>query len=204
MPERAYPDITAVILAGGRGQRFGGCDKGLIRLAGKPLIEHVLRALTSQAGEILISAGPDRPYYSDYGYPVIADRGEGYQGPLAGLYSALLAARTRYLLSVPCDSPLVPVDLALRLHTALTGTSSALAVAHDGVRMQYLCALLSHTLAPSLGNYLAQGGRKVADWINSCRPVIVDFSDQPEAFANVNTPQQLRSLASTLPANPAC
>jgi molybdenum cofactor guanylyltransferase len=112
-------DITGVILAGGRGSRLGGVDKGLVPLHGRPLIEHVIDALRPQVGALLISANRNRDIYASYGYPVIADVMGDYDGPLAGMLSAMRAAGTAYILTTPCDAPSIPADLARRLAEAL-------------------------------------------------------------------------------------
>ena len=108
--------ITGVILAGGRAQRMGGCDKGLIKLLGKPLVEYVIRALKPQVAEMIINANRNRERYAAYGYPIIADLMDGFYGPLAGMASAMQAARTPYIVTTPCDSPFVPSDLVKRLY----------------------------------------------------------------------------------------
>lgn len=180
--------VTGVVLAGGRARRMGGADKGLLPLAGRPMVEHVLAALAPQVAGVLISANRNRERYAALGHPVVADRMGEHEGPLAGVASAMRAARTPYLLVVPCDSPLLPADLAERLCRALEQAGAELSVAHDGERMQPVFALLSCTLLPSLLAYLDGGGRKVDAWYAERRLVLADFAGQAEAFLNVNTP----------------
>ncbi len=190
----ATGDITGVILAGGRGRRLGGADKGLALLAGRPLVEYAIEALKPQVGNLCISANRNLERYAAYGYRVIPDSVAGHAGPLAGLLSAMEIASTRFVLCVPCDAPAVPADLAARLHAALVREHAALAVAHDGVRLQPLFALLRRTLAPALRAYLEQGGREAGRFLRTQAAAIVDFSGQAEAFVNVNTPEDLRRL----------
>ncbi len=193
-----YPDVTAVILAGGRARRMGGQDKGLITLNHRPLIDYALAALQDQAGAILINANRNRERYARTGHPVIADQRSGFEGPLAGMASALARMHTRYLVSVPCDCPALPIDLVSRLLQAREQADAELAVAHDGIRLQPVFALLDRALLPSLEAYLDADGRKIDHWYGQHRMAIADFSDQPEAFANVNTPDDLERMAQAL------
>ena len=106
-PDRS--NITAVILAGGRGKRLGGQDKGLVELDGKPLIEHILDAIASQVDRVTINANRNQQSYANYGYPVINDNMADYQGPLAGFAAALSACNTDYIVTLPCDGPYVAI-----------------------------------------------------------------------------------------------
>jgi molybdenum cofactor guanylyltransferase len=188
-------DVTAVVLAGGRARRMGGHDKGLIELNRVPLIEYALVALQGQVDTILINANRNIERYAGLGYPVIEDRHIGFNGPLAGMASALLAMHTRYLVTVPCDSPALPQDLVDRLLHARSDADAELAVAHDGTRMQPVFALLERTLLPSLERFLEADGRKIDQWYAQHRFALADFSDQPNAFINVNTPEDLARLS---------
>ena len=184
-------DITGVILAGGRGSRLGGADKGLVPLRGRPLIEHVMSILQPQVGRLIISANRNRETYTSYGYPVIADVIGDDHGPLAGILSALRTADTPFVLCAPCDTPAPPSDLAVRLSTALVRDQAPLAVATCGARLQPVFALLHRSLARSLEEYLAGGGREAGEWMRRQGAVLVDFSDSPDAFVNINTPRDL-------------
>ena len=186
--------VTAVVLAGGRGRRMGGEDKGLVPLAGRPMVEHVLQAVQPQVGAVVLSANRNRERYEALGYPVVADAVGDFWGPLAGVASAMRVARSPYLLTVPCDAPLVPGDLAAVLYRALRGEGADIAVAHDGERMQQAFALLSCRLLGDLGEYLAAGERKVQVWYARHRLVTADFSARGEVFANVNTPEERAAI----------
>jgi molybdopterin-guanine dinucleotide biosynthesis protein A len=193
-------DVTAVILAGGRARRMGGQDKGLIELNGMPLIAHALTALQGQVDTILINANRNTGRYAGMGYTVIADRHSGFSGPLAGMASALAVMQTRYLVTVPCDSPALPRDLVDRLLHARAVAGAELAVAHDGTRMQPVFALLQRSLRPGLEQFLDAGGRKIDQWYARHRVALADFSDRPDAFTNVNTPHDLARLSRPGPA----
>jgi molybdopterin-guanine dinucleotide biosynthesis protein A len=182
-------EVTALILAGGQGRRMGGEDKGLLDVAGKPLVQHVLEAVKPQVDGILISANRNHERYAAYGYRVLADPLEGYQGPLAGFLAGIRVARTPYLVTLPCDGPLLGGDLVARLRAALEAAGAEIAVAHDGRRLQPVYALLKTALRPSLEAYLAEGERKIDLWFGRHRWTTADFSDAPEQFANVNTPE---------------
>jgi molybdopterin-guanine dinucleotide biosynthesis protein A len=188
--------ITAVILAGGRSQRMGGEDKGLVELAGKTMVDHVIERIRHQAGSVIINANRNLERYQAFGYPVVSDDIGDYSGPLAGMASAMRLADTDYLASVPCDSPLIPDDLVQRLYEALIRDGADISVAHDGVRMQPVCALLRRGLLPSLLDYLHAGGRKIDLWYSQHHCVTADFSDTPESFVNINTPQEHSRIGS--------
>jgi molybdopterin molybdotransferase len=178
--------ITGVVLAGGLGRRMQGADKGLVALAGEPMVAHVLRALCPQVGAVLLNANRNLERYAGFGHPVIADCLDGYAGPLAGVLSALRRAATEFLLAVPCDAPLLAPDLAARLHAACVSGEADLAVARDARGLQPVFMLLHRRVAPALEDYLGAGGRRVDAWFDRVRVTEVDFSDTPDAFVNVN------------------
>ena len=189
-------EISAVVLAGGLGRRMGGEDKGLVEFEGKPLIAHVMDAIGPQVGELFINANRNLERYRAFGRPVIADELTGFQGPLAGMLSALGRISNPLLLVVPCDAPRLPSDLAARLLAALQREEAEIAVAHDGQRMQPVHALIQRELKTSLESFLAGGERKIDRWYAMHRPALADFSDRPEAFVNINTLDQLGHLES--------
>ena len=187
-------EITAVILAGGRGRRMGGKDKGLMEINDLPLIEHVLSSVSPQAGHLIINANRNIEEYQRYGFPVVSDTMADYQGPLAGFASAMAAAETEYIVTIPCDSPLLPDDLVQRLVQALNREDAELAVAQDGERLQPVFALLRVSLLPSLLDFLQRGDRKIDLWYAQHKMAKADFSDIPETFLNVNTPADQQQL----------
>jgi molybdopterin-guanine dinucleotide biosynthesis protein A len=191
--EIATRDITGVILAGGRGSRLGGVDKGLVPLHGRPLIEHVIDALRPQVGSLLVSANRNRDVYASYGYPVIADVMGDYDGPLAGMLSTMRAAGTAYILTAPCDAPSIPADLARRLAAALAGANAVAAAVSLQGQLQPVFALLHRSLADDLEQRLKQGERGAGDWLRRHRAVPVDFSDAAGAFMNINSLQELQA-----------
>jgi len=187
-------DITAVILAGGKGQRLGGQDKGLLHYQGKPLVEHVLERITPQVNHILINANRNQKRYSSYGYTVFSDDLQDYQGPLAGFSAAMKAATTDYIITLPCDGPLLPVDLVSRMLAQLNNPTlplAKMAIAHDGKRPQRIYALIATDLMGNLDSFLSKGDRKVGLWFSQQHVAYVDFSDNAEAFLNINTAEQL-------------
>ena len=190
--------ITAVILAGGLARRMGGQDKGLIEINGRPMIEHIINALTPQVGNILINANRNLDQYRRYPYPVIEDMMGEYFGPLVGMASGMQASNTDYLLTVPCDSPFIPPVLADRLLHELQDGQADISVAHDSTRMQPVFALLRKDLLPSLMTYLEDGGRKIDTWYAEHRLARTDFSDWPDAFINFNTPEERKDVEQKL------
>ncbi len=190
----AARDITGVILAGGQGKRLGGVDKGLVTLHGKPLIEHVIAVLQPQVGGMLISANRNLEVYSAYGFPVVADVIGDYDGPLAGMLSAMRAAGTPYILTAPCDAPRLPADLAQRLCAALARANADAAVAASGGQMQPVFALLRTRLAGELQKFLEAGGRGVGEWMRRLPAAVSDFPGGEGFFMNINTAEELRNI----------
>ncbi|MFQ5938346.1 MAG: molybdenum cofactor guanylyltransferase MobA [Acidiferrobacterales bacterium] len=187
-----YPrsEITGVVLAGGRGRRMGGVDKGLIPLNGKPMIAHAIGALRPQVEALIINANRNLDSYTAFGHQVVPDMVGDYFGPLAGMASAMEVAVTQYVLTVPCDSPLVPWDLGQRLYDRLVSEDAEISVAHDGERMHPVFTLLQRSLLPSLRGYLEAGERKIDRWFEKHRLAITYFNDVPETFLNVNSPEE--------------
>lgn len=183
--------ISGVILAGGMGRRMGGVDKGLIEFLGRPMIEHVAERLKPQVGEILINANRELQHYANLGYPVIEDEIGGFAGPLAGLHKAMQVAAHPYVLTVPCDSPLLPHNLVERLMNGLIERDADLAVAKTGLQAHPVFCLCRKALLPNLEAFLKDGGRKIDTWYSTLEVAEVQFSDNAKAFANVNTPEEL-------------
>ncbi|BCM25922.1 molybdenum cofactor guanylyltransferase MobA [Methyloradius palustris] len=186
--------ITGIVLAGGKGSRMDGVDKGLVNFNGKPMVEHVLERLAPQVDQILISANREIAQYEALGYPVIQDDIAGFAGPLAGLQKGLQVAESAYVLTVPCDSPLLPPNLASRLMNSLIKHDADLAVVKTGSQTQPVFCLYRTSVLPSLEQYLESGGRKVEDWQNSLEAVSVSFTDNAKAFSNINTRDELTML----------
>lgn len=188
------PGISALILAGGLARRMGGADKGLIELAGRPMVAWILERLHPQTDEVIINANRNQQDYAAYGCAVVGDEVEGFAGPLAGMAAGLAATRNQWIATVPCDSPLVPDDLIARLWQALENESAELSVAEVEGRMQPVFALLPVDLLSDLREYLTSGGRKIDAWFSSHRFALADFSDTPRAFVNVNTPEEVEEV----------
>ena len=187
--------ITPVILAGGRGRRMGEKDKGLVLLNDRPLIEYVIDAIAEQNTNILISANQNLERYSEYGYPVISDRVGGFQGPLAGMAAAMKVATTPYILTLPCDAPFVYSGYQDAMWAGLQGQQTDLAVAYDGRRLQPVHALLPVSLRSELEDFLSGSVRRVDTWYSAHAMGLVDFSDRPQMFHNLNTPEELECYA---------
>jgi molybdopterin-guanine dinucleotide biosynthesis protein A len=190
--------ITGLILAGGRAQRMGGIDKGLIPFLSKPLIESAIQRLGSQVGPILINANRNITKYASYGHPVIMDEAPDFSGPLAGFAAGLKVCATPYLLTAPCDSPLLPTNLGIKLATEMTRGDFQLVYAStketDGkVWAQPVFCLMRTDLQEPLEAFLQKGDLKIDRWFKELRSSTVVFDDA-QAFANVNTPEELKRL----------
>lgn len=195
-PAPGFETVTGVLLAGGRGQRMGGADKGLIEVAGRPLAARVLDVLAAQSSRTLISANRNLSAYRAFGATVVTDGLDGYQGPLAGIASAMRASATPWLLTSPCDTPLIPADLRRRLAEGLRGEDATLAVCADPEHLHPLHALLPVSLAADLEDYLAAGGRSVRGWIARHRIATVALA--ADHFVNANTRPDLARLEERL------
>jgi len=201
-------NITGLVLAGGRGSRMGGVDKGLQTFRGTPLALHALGRLRSGGGvgPLAINANRHLTDFAAFGVPVWPDADATFAGPLAGFLAGLTHCQTPYLLTVPCDAPLFPLDLPQRLATALQRQNANLALAMAPepdaqgqlhLHLQPVFCLMRTRLLPSLTHFLDQGGHKVQDWCTGHSPALVRFdepNDHPQAFFNANTLTELHQL----------
>jgi molybdenum cofactor guanylyltransferase len=194
------PSITGLVLAGGRATRMGGMDKGLVELAGRPMIAHVLDRLAPQVDQILVNANRNVDRYAAFGWPVVPDTDTGFLGPLAGLVAGLRASDTPLVLTVPCDSPRLATDLAGRLYAVMERDAAEIAVAFDGEWLQPVFMLVHRQVLASLEVFLAAGGRKIDRWFEQHRLARADFSDRKESFVNVNDPAEREALDEKLAA----
>lgn len=192
---KKYDNTAGLILAGGRAQRMGGQDKGLLQLNGHAMIEYVIAGLNRQVCALTINANRNIHAYQQFGYPVIADQLADFQGPLAGMVSAMQDCQHEYMVIAPCDGPFIRDDYVARLHAARARTGSNISVAHDGQRLQPVYTLLASSLCPSLLAYLATGNRKIDLWYQQEGYCVADFADATELFVNINTPQELATAS---------
>ena len=207
----APQDITGLILAGGRGSRMGGVDKGLQNFNGIPLALHTLMRLGPQVESVMINANRNLSAYESFGSAVWPDASADFAGPLSGFLVGLERAETPYVLTVPCDTPRLPLDLAERLSEALVREDADIAMAaapetdehgHAEVRTQPVFCLIKIELSESLVKFTHSGGRKIDAWTAQHKTVVVPFNaegDDPLAFANVNTLTELQALENAAP-----
>ncbi|MFZ4700228.1 MAG: molybdenum cofactor guanylyltransferase MobA [Candidatus Methylumidiphilus sp.] len=186
--------ITGVVLAGGRARRMGGEDKGLMLYRGCPLVSYALNALQQVAG-----TNRNREEYARFGYPVIPDLTDTFDGPLAGLLSAMRSAQTEYVLTVPCDCPQVDGLLLGRLYDTLIAGQADICTAFDGERLHPVFLIAECRLADDLADYLASGQRKVETWLRSHKLALADCSDHTEFFFNINTREELTNTTIPCP-----
>ncbi len=176
-----------------------GKDKGLILLAGRPMLAHVLERIAPQVECVVINANRNQPRYRMFGRRVIGDLDNSYRGPLSGVVSVMRTVKSSYFVCVPCDAPLLPALLVDRLHRALGNSDATCSVAHNGESIQPVFALFRHGAEPALTRFIESGESKVRLWHDQNSSVMVDFSDTPGAFVNINTPEQLRAVERQLP-----
>lgn len=201
--------ITGLILAGGRGSRMGGVDKGLQNFNGIPMALQTMMRLQMQVGQVIINANRNLAAYESFGAAVWPDVLADYAGPLAGFLTGLERCETPYLVTVPCDTPLFPLDLVERLAQALERDDAEIAMAaapekdRDGqvqLRTQPVFCLLRVDLLESLVDFTHKGGRKIDAWTAQHKTVVVPFDqagDEALAFSNANTLPELQQLESS-------
>ncbi|OSN07994.1 molybdenum cofactor guanylyltransferase MobA [Lonsdalea iberica] len=181
--------ITGIILAGGQSSRMGGQDKGLLLLDGIPLYQHVLTRLASQVDSVLINANRHHERYQQSGYPVIGDINRQFAGPLAGMYTGLVTTETEWALFAPCDVPALPLNLVSRLQQHIGHHPAAYAT--DDEHHHPTLLLINKSQTAALEEFLSRGDRKLMLFLNYIHAQPVSFSDQPQAFRNLNTPEEL-------------
>ncbi|MBT4193617.1 MAG: molybdenum cofactor guanylyltransferase [Gammaproteobacteria bacterium] len=195
MNQLQIEDITVVILAGGKGRRMGGQDKGLVNYKNSSLVKHVIDAISLQSDKIIINANRNLDEYSAFGYPVVEDTLHDFQGPLAGFLAAMSNVSTDYILTMPCDGPVIIDDYVNKMKQGLNESTAVLAIASDGTRMQPVYALIPLKLADSLQQFLLTGERKIDLWYQQQDFTLVEFEAESEFFTNINTPQDLKKYS---------
>ena len=169
---------------------MGGVDKGLQLLRGKPMVAWALERLAPQVNEVIVNANQNLEAYARFGHRVVPDAIGGFAGPLAGLHAGLTAASHALAVTVPCDSPFLPLDLVARLRRALG--SHDLAVAKTGDQPHPVFSLVRRSVLEHLAQFLSSGGRKIDAWYASLEVIEVPFDDEAEAFRNINTREELK------------
>lgn len=182
-------NISWVILAGGQASRMGGQDKGLLMLHNIPLIKYVFDKLAQQTDSITINANRNIEIYRQYA-PVISDHFQNYPGPLAGIHSGLMNCNTEWVGFVPCDCPQISDDLVMRFEQQISAEKDIL-VAMNGEHYQPVFTLFHQRTRPKLEAFLQRGERKIIALYKECNTGFVDFSDSPNCFINLNTPEEL-------------
>lgn len=187
-------NISGLILAGGRGKRFNGKDKGLIPYKNSTLVEHAIARLQPQTSHIVVSANRHFEFYQDRGIHFIKDKIVDYAGPLAGIHAALDETKTEWLVSIACDTPCFPQNYVEQLALAAAKNKTLIAVAHSHNRLQNISMLLHKSLYNSLDTFLNAGERKAQIWLEQHNPAIVEFNQPTHVFYNINTPDELSEI----------
>ena len=189
-------NITTVILAGGKAERMNGKDKGLLKINNTFVIEQLYKISAKFTSKVYINANRNINKYKKMGYTVLVDAFDGFQGPLAGIYTALLNTKTDYLLILPCDGPLINDTYFKKM---LSGDDDfEIKCAHDGKRIQPVHALIKNNITESLKKFLLTGQRKIDKWYNDRNLKLIDFSDNKNLFININSPKDLIEYESLL------
>lgn len=194
--------ISGVILSGGESRRFDGNDKGLIEYRGSKLIEHVIKRITPQCSELFINCNRHIEDYAQFGFVLIQDDYSisnpsddkiRFQGPLLGIATAMRVVNHPLMLVCSCDCPQLPMNLAKQLYLAMQSNSADVSYAYDGERNHYLASLWRVSACQeTLNHYLRRGGRTVREFYKTLCVSTADFSDQQDAFINLNEPDDLR------------
>jgi molybdopterin-guanine dinucleotide biosynthesis protein A len=190
------PTIAGVVLAGGRALRMDNQDKGLIIFKNRPLIAYGLEALSFVSQQTFINANRNLIDYEAFGYPVITDQTDSYDGPLAGILTTLIHTDAELLVVTPCDTPYFRAKHLQQILTSRAEHDADIAIAFDGERLHPLFLALKTSLTDNLRDYLASGQRKVGDWLKPLNSVYVDFSHEPSIFININSSDELTALES--------
>ena len=186
--------VTGVVLAGGLARRMNNQDKGLINYKGRPMVSYAIAALNAVADQTLINANRNREQYQAFGLPVVADQTGNFDGPLAGVLTAMIYTDADILVVMPCDSPLIKAEHLRKLLVTRAENDADVAVAFDGERLHPVFLAMKTSLKASLQDYLASGQRKMDRWLEQQKMVKVDFSNEPEIFTNINTLTELSEL----------
>jgi molybdenum cofactor guanylyltransferase len=186
--------VTGMILAGGLARRMNNLDKGLISFKGQPMVSYALAAMSTVADQTIINANRNIAEYQAFGLPVVSDQTDSFDGPLAGVLTAMLFAETGLLLVMPCDSPLVKASHLQKLLTTRAEHDADVAVAFDGERLHPVFLAIKVALKPSLQDYLQSGQRKIDLWLEQHKMVKANFSTEPEIFININSIAELSDL----------
>jgi molybdopterin-guanine dinucleotide biosynthesis protein A len=189
--------VAGVILAGGRARRMNNQDKGLVNFKGRPMVSYAIAALAPVADFVVINANRNIDQYRQFGWPVISDQTDSFDGPLAGVLTAMIHVDADILVVIPCDAPLIKTEHLQKLLFTRAENNADVAVAFDGIRLHPVFLAIKTALRTRLQDYLAGGQRKVADWLAQQNLVQVDFSNEPEVFSNVNTLAELSKLEET-------
>ena len=188
--------VTGVILAGGLARRMNHQDKGLIPYQGRPMISYVIAAMSPVVDQLIINANRNIEHYQQWGWPVLTDSTASFDGPLAGILTAMRHSQTNVLLVAPCDCPLITSKHLQQLLNTRQQHAADIAVAFDGERLHPVFLALKTSLRTELQDYLASGQRKVETWLTRYHTVKTDFSDQQALFTNINTMTELSTLES--------
>lgn len=186
--------VTGVILAGGLARRMNNQDKGLIHFKGRPLVSYAIDAMTAVTDRLIINANRNIERYRQFGLPVVADQTGSFDGPLAGVLTAMIHAETDILLVMPCDSPLFEAKHLQKLLSVRGELDADVAVAFDGVRLHPVFLAVKTALKTGLQDYLDSGQRKLENWLQQQNMVKADFSSEPQLFINLNTMAELEAL----------
>ncbi|MDO9269054.1 MAG: molybdenum cofactor guanylyltransferase MobA [Methylobacter sp.] len=189
--------VAGVILAGGRARRMNNQDKGLVKFKGRPMVSYAIAALAPVVDCVFINANRNIDLYRQFGWPVISDQTDSFDGPLAGILTAMIHADADVLVVIPCDSPLIKTEHLQKLLLTRAENNADVAIAFDGISLHPVFLAIKTSLQTSLQDYLADGQRKVAVWLAQQNWVQADFSDEPEIFSNINTMTELSVLEET-------
>ncbi|MCW9053702.1 MAG: molybdenum cofactor guanylyltransferase MobA [Motiliproteus sp.] len=186
--------ISVLILAGGRGSRMGGRDKGLVELNNQPFVEHALKIVRPFSDDIIISCNRNQAQYRNFSDTLVTDKNDDFPGPLAGIQAGLQHAKHAAMLVLPCDTPMIPTDLPQQLYQSFRNNPDAISLVNDGERLQPLHAIIPTQYRQSLNQFLEGDRRGVIRWYKQHPVKEVVYQGQAEFFTNINRLEELEAI----------
>lgn len=200
MASTALPPCSVLVLAGGRGARMGGRDKGLVEWQGEPLVARACRAARAHTDDLILSCNRNAERYARWADRLVGDREADFPGPLAGVRAGLAVARHPALLVLPCDAPLVDDDLVEALRRRAAEHPGVPVMVRHGTQWEPLFCLLPVALADALEAAWNVGERSLRRILLAQGAVALPLAEDDPRLANLNTPERLAETSGQAPA----
>jgi molybdopterin-guanine dinucleotide biosynthesis protein A len=195
----ALAPCSILLLAGGQGQRMGGRDKGLIQWRGEPLIEHLHRLTRPLTDDLIISCNRNHEQYAQYADQLVHDEEAGFPGPYAGIRAGLAVARHDYLLVMPCDTPMLDVELLQGLLRTAVEHADKPVMIRQGEQWEPLLCCIPTRHAQAFEQHWQQGQRSPRRTMAELGAVALQCVADDPRLANLNTPDLLTDIKPDVP-----